>query len=213
MANSSMVPIEDLRPTENTIKALIGTATFPDRYEDFADALATILVGKEMGLPPITALNELFVVGGRVGMEGKLMLALIYRAGHKIHIKLSKTGAEVTAYRWDSRNKEFYEAGVFTFDEEDARTANLWDKQNYQEYPTDMLGWKAVARAARFVYPDIITGGHTPDDVGFDDVPLSLWPTDTEYVDDIESDESEVLDIEGVADVLDAEIVVEPAED
>lgn len=209
MVDSNLVPVKDQELTINTIQALLGSPAFPDRYVDVPDVLATIMVGAELGLPPMTALNELFVVNGVVGMEGKMMLSFVYRAGHKVHVQLSTTEAKVTAYRWDPRLGEFYEAGVFTFTEDDAKRAGLWEKENYQQYPTDMLGWKAVARACRFVYPDLVVGGYTPDDLGFDDVPLSPFPEGTEWVEDVHDSIEETMDLEGVAEALDAEIVNE----
>ena len=173
----SELAIKDQELTIITLEALIGTPMFPDRYDSVPDALATLFVGREMGLPPMTALNELFVVNGQVGMQGKTMLALIYRAGHKVHITLSSDEARVVAYRWDGRafphdvdKGAYYEAGTFTFTKEDAILAELWEKDNYQKYPADMLGWKAVGRAARFSYPDIIIGGYNPEDVGYDSI-------------------------------------------
>ena len=209
MVDSNLVPVKDQELTINTIQALLGSPAFPDRYTDVPDVLATIMVGAELGLPPMTTLNELFVVNGVVGMEGKMMLAFIYRAGHKVHVRLSTEAAEVTAYRWEPRTGEFYEAGVFTFTKEDAIKAELWEKEAYQKYPTDMLGWKAVARAARFVYPDLVVGGYTPDDLGFDDVPLSDFPEGTEWVEDLHDATEETLDVDEVAEVLNAEIVNE----
>jgi hypothetical protein len=196
----SGLALKDQELTVTTLAALIGTPMFPDRYEDVPDALATLFVGREMGLPPMTALNHLYVVNGQVGMEGKTMLALIYRAGHKVHITLSAEKATVVAYRWDGRTfphdvdkGAYYEAGVFEFTWEDAIRAGLSEKDNYQNYPTDMLGWKAVGRAARFTYPDIIIGGYNPEDVGYDSIheefPESV---DIETVAEMETDLDEI---------------------
>jgi hypothetical protein len=179
----SEIALRDQQLTIATLEHLIGTPAIPDRYETVPDALAAIFTGREMGLPPMTALSQLYIVDGQVALEGKTMLALIYRAGHKVHCTLTPTKATVVAYRWDEHafpsddhSGGYYEAGVFEFTMEDAVKAGLWENDNYQHYPTDMLGWKAVARAARFAYPDIIIGGYNPEDVT-DEAPIDLFPT------------------------------------
>jgi hypothetical protein len=205
----SEIALRDQELTVATLEHLIDTPAIPDRYETVPDALAAIFTGREMGLPPMTALSQLYIVDGKVALEGKTMLALIYRAGHKVHCTLTTTEAKVVAYRWDDkafpsddRPGAYYEAGVFTFTMEDAITAGLWENDNYQHYPADMLGWKAVARAARFAYPDIIIGGYNPEDVDrealveefpeLDDIKIDRGPDEEEATETL----VEVLDVE-----------------
>ena len=144
-----------------TIKALsnmLGGTTLPDRYETIGDAIATILVGREFGMAPIAALNELFVVNGQVGMSGKAMAALVAKAGHRIDMTLDPEVGTAVAWRRDPVTLELNEVGTFTFTMEDAETANLTGKGTYKKFPADMLGWKAVSRAVKFAFPDVIVG-------------------------------------------------------
>jgi hypothetical protein len=46
--------------------------------------MACLVFGDSLGLHPSTALKEVFVADGKVGISGALMLALIRNAGHKI---------------------------------------------------------------------------------------------------------------------------------
>ena len=164
-----------------------------------------------MGIGPMMSLTQLYIVDGQVALEGKTMLALIYKAGHKVHITLSAEKATVAAYRWDNRafphdidRGAYYEAGVFEFTWEDAIRAGLSENNNYQNYPTDMLGWKAVARAARFVYPDVLLGGYTPEDVGIE-TPAEQFEQSDDIV--IEDELTEAEATENLEDILDAEVV------
>ena len=47
-------------------------------------ALAVIMAGDELGIPPMAALRGLFLVNGKVGMDYSLMVGLLRRAGYKV---------------------------------------------------------------------------------------------------------------------------------
>lgn len=197
------VAISDAPITITTLERLLGTPTIPDRYRSVGDMLATILVGREMRLPAMTSLNELYLVGGSVGMMAKAMLALILRAGHRVNVSVSAMEATAECWRRDPESGELYSAGVFTFSIVDAEQAGLLGKDNWINYPKDMMMSKAVARAARYAFPDVIIGGYTPDDVGFEEVKPEALP------------EGVVIEIEetGTADDIDESITEEEAAD
>lgn len=172
--------------------------TLPDHIKNIPDAVATMLVARELGLAPLSSFPDLMIINGTVGMTSKLMLALVYKAGHRIDVlEMSSTNAEVKAQRW--MHDEWVEAGTFTFSWEDAEQANLAVKDTYVMYPADMLMNKAIARAVRFAFPDVLRG-YVPDEmeeiagVEFDNA-VHLGPTE------------DVLDVEEVAEALDAEVV------
>jgi hypothetical protein len=205
------IALRDQELTVTTLEHMLGTPAIPDRWESVPDALAAIFTGREMGIGPMMSLSQLYIVDGQVALEGKTMLALIYKAGHKVHITLSAEKATVVAYRWDGRafphdvDKGAYcESGVFEFTKEDAIRAGLWQKDNYQQYPADMLGWKAVARAARFTYPDVLLGGYTPEDIGIE-TPVEQFEQSDDIM--IEDEPDEVEAVENLEDILDAELV------
>ena len=194
-----------------TIKALanmLGGTVLPARYASVGDAVATIKIGQEIGLPEMTALNELYVVNGSVGMSGKAMMSLIFRAGHIIKMSLSPDEGRAHAWRRDPFTHELIDMGEFTFTREDAETAGLIDKDNYKGYPTDMLGWKAVARAVRFAFPDVIMG-YLPGEIGFDveeeKAPIDEAFDDTLIGHQIDIEEA-ILEAEEVAEILDGEV-------
>ena len=48
---------------------------------------AAILYGRELGLPPMTALGSIHVIDGRAGTSAESMRALILQAGHELEIR------------------------------------------------------------------------------------------------------------------------------
>ncbi|GAG24096.1 unnamed protein product, partial [marine sediment metagenome] len=201
------IALRDQELTVTTLEHMLGTPAIPDRWESVPDALAAIFTGREMGIGPMMSLSQLYIVDGQVALEGKTMLALIYKAGHKVQVNLTTTKATVVAYRWDPKAFEssgaYYEAGIFNFTMDDAIAAGLWEKDNYQQYPADMLGWKAVARAARFAYPDVLLGGYVPEDVGIE-TPVEQFEQSDDVV--IEDEPTEAEATENLEDILDATV-------
>jgi hypothetical protein len=162
-------PIADLAITMPRLIALAtaNKPTIPDRYKGKPrDMVTAIWVGREMGLLPMEAINSLYLVNGAVGMSGKVMSALIHRAGHRISVALSSTVATVKCFRWSPNEKEMIEVGEVTFTEEDAKRAGLMGKETYQAYPQTMLAWRAISMAARIYYADVISGvGYVPEEI------------------------------------------------
>jgi hypothetical protein len=147
---------EDMTTLENLMP------TLPHQIESIQDAAATYLVCRDLGLPFMTSVGDLMVINGVVGMTSKLMLALILRAGHRCDVEMSSTESTATCYR--KYDDEWTQVGKYTFTWDDAVTANLAPKDVYQQYPADMLANKAVARAARFAFPDVLRG-YVPDEM------------------------------------------------
>ncbi len=220
----SELAIVDQPLTLKALQNMLAGSTLPDRYEYVGDAIATIKVGAEIGLPPMTSLMELYVVNGSVGMSGKAMQSLVMRAGHMIVMtEMSETRGAVKAMRRDNLTGQLLNAGEFEFTIEDAERAGLAGKNTYESYPKDMLLWKAVARAVRFVFPDVIMG-YLPSEIGFD-VEEEKSPIDGAFDDTYRGEELEMFDEEGnpsfasdtssddvieadeVAEMLDGEVV------
>lgn len=53
---------------------------------------AAILYGREVGLPPMTSLNNTHVIEGRPSLAAEVMRAMVIAAGHEIEV-LESTGS------------------------------------------------------------------------------------------------------------------------
>jgi hypothetical protein len=180
--------------------------TLPDHIETLNDAVATKLVADELRLPFMTSVGDLMVINGVVGMTSKLMLALVFNAGHRIDVSISTTAAKATTYR--KYDDGWEQTGEYTFTQEDAEKANLWAKDTYQMYPADMLGHKVVARAVRFAFPDVLMG-YIPDEmeeIANIEAEYVAFDGDAAFTSHLE-DDSPTLDVDEVAEALDAEVV------
>lgn len=183
--------------------------TFPDHIKTLDDAIATLIVARELGLAPLSSFPDLMIINGNVGMTSKLMLALVKKAGHRTKVvEMSDTRAAIEAFR--KYDGEWESEGVFEFTVEQAERANLMPKETYQSYTEDMLMNKAVARMVRFAYPDVMRG-YVPDEI--EDITGAEVPTAMHLgpLDDMPSEAeaeriaSEILD----AEVEEAEVIEE----
>jgi len=146
-----------------------GPAWRPKHIDTEEKAVVTMLAGLEVGLPPIAAMNQIYVVNGRPTMMAQAQLALIMRSGMGYYVwgKCDDTTATITGYHYtpDGRPPQPQQ---FTFTIEQAQSAGLTGKDGpvWKLYPGDMLRWKAAARMARGVFPDVVLGLYAPDELG-----------------------------------------------
>ena len=186
VAKSDITVLENILPT------------LPDHIKNIPDAVATMLVARELGLAPLSSFPDLMIINGNVGMTSKLMLALVLKAGHRTKVnEMTEERAAIEA--WRKFDGEWESCGEFEFTVEQAETANLLPKDTYQLYLSDMLMNKAVARMVRFAFPDVLRG-YVPDEM--EEI------TGVEFEHAIHMDPTEeALEVDEVAEILDGEVV------
>jgi hypothetical protein len=145
-------------------EALVGSGFLPQSVNSAQKAVAIILAGRELGIGPWQALQTINVIQGKPTVSPQLMLALINASGQleDIAIEGDAKGCIV------SMKRKGRQVHVETFSFEDAVKLGLSKKDNYTKQPAIMLRWRAVAACARVVFPDVILGLYTPDEMGAD---------------------------------------------
>lgn len=133
---------------------------------DEAQAVVKILAGAEMGIGPIAAMMNLYIVKGRVSMAANLMAAQVKRSGKYDYRVITLTDQECLL--------EFFEAGksvgVSSFTAADAKRAGT---QNMNAYPRNMLFARAMSNGAKWYCPDAFGGTtvYVPGEISDDDQP------------------------------------------
>jgi len=118
--------------------------------------------GAEIGIPPITACKEIYLVDGRPAMSAALMLGLVHQKLPKALFKVVESDAEkcviVTKRDKDDPN-EPQAKWVYTREEAKAfDTGRNGMKDNWKKFPTDMLRSRCVSRACRGEFADVFLG-------------------------------------------------------
>jgi hypothetical protein len=146
---------QELEAAHRLGKALCGTEFVPVSFRGKPDAAAAaILAGKSLGLDPMNALSNIFVVQGRPAMYARTMVALVLAAGHDVR----RTAASPDSVTVLARRKGQADWQEFTWSIERARTAGYLGNKKYSTDPTAMLTAKAQAEACRTIAPDVLTG-------------------------------------------------------
>lgn len=130
-----------------------------------AAVAAVILYGREIGLPPMTALRTSYVVNGRVALAAETMRGLVLAAGHTIVYREATSARCVAAGQ--RKGQEAWHEVEWTLDL--ARRAGIAGGKSWQNYPRQMLKARATAELCRDLFPDIIGGFSAVEEL--DDMP------------------------------------------
>ncbi|RAX50896.1 hypothetical protein DQ353_00395 [Arthrobacter sp. AQ5-05] len=156
--------------------ALCGTDFVPKDFRGKPDAAAAaILTGKSLGLDPMNALANIFVVQGRPALYARTMAALVMREGHEV----IRTNAESGSVTVQARRRGQERWQEFTWTIERAKLAGYTSNKKYQSDPIGMLTAKALAEACRVIAPDVLTGvaAYSAEEIELDDMGEINQPT------------------------------------
>lgn len=129
-----------------------------------AKVAAAILYSRELGIPPMTGLASVHVVGGRPGISAELMRALILQAGHELAIvdstadKCRIEGRRAGNERWTVATFTMTEAARAGLTEDRRSKEGKVTPSMYKVYPAEMLLARATTRLARMIFADVIHG-------------------------------------------------------
>lgn len=135
-------------------------------------AIIIALKGRELGLLPMQAFSSLDVIEGQPRLKSEAMLALIMKSGGDVKIlKSTNTECHLVGTRGEKKLE-------VTWTIEDAKTARLMANPSWQKYPKRMLTWRAVSEIAHLLFPDVIQGTHSNNEISAKDY---YEPTDREH--------------------------------
>lgn len=147
-------------------KLLAGSGLVPQDYVKQPEKVLTAMImGSELGLSPMQAVQNIAVINGRPSVWGDAMLAICQAhpkwAGMKEEVAPDSMTATCTVHRKDEPPV------VRTFSKQDAEAAGLWGKAGpWKQYPKRMLQMRARSWALRDAFADALRGMHSAEEVG-----------------------------------------------
>ncbi len=145
-------------------KTLIASGFLPKAIDKPQKAVAIMLKGQELRIPPMHSLSHIHIIEGRPTLSAELMVALVQRAGHKLRV-LETTSERCVVEGLRSDDPEYVARTEFTLD--DAGRAGLLGKPAWKHYPAAMLRARAISSLCRFAFADVISGcSYTPEELG-----------------------------------------------
>lgn len=155
MNNTQLVPVGDMQMMAG---ALAKSGLFGVKTAD--QALALMIVAQAEGRHPGSVASDYHIIQGRASLKSDAMLARFQQAGGKVewhdhsNDKVSATFSHPQggALRID-------------WDMPRAKAAGLGSKDNWRQYPRQMLRARVISEGVRAVYPAVLSGMYTPEEV------------------------------------------------
>ena len=153
---SGMLQPTSLAEAIEVAKLFAHSGMLPKAYESNVGAvLVAMQLGAELGLGPLSAIQNIAVINGRPALWGDALLAVV--TSHPECQDVVETSGEGWAKCVVKRRGRAPVERTFTVD--DAKRAGLWGKQGpWQQYPARMLQQRARGFALRDSFPDALRG-------------------------------------------------------
>ncbi len=128
--------------------------------KDKKQAVALLLLAQSEGLHPMTAVRKYHIIQGKPAKTAETMLAEFKQVGGKVKWhQLDNNIADATFISPDGDEIRI------TWTLEDAKRAGLHNRENWKKYPRAMLRSRVISEGIRTIYPQIVFGVYTPDEV------------------------------------------------
>jgi len=160
--STELVPISDI---ERMATAIAKSGFFGVKTVE--QAVALMLIAQAEGLHPAIAARDYHVIQGRPALKADAMLARFQQAGGSVQwtdLTDKRVAATFTHPQGGSVNIDW--------DMTRAKAAGLTGKDNWSKYPRQMLRARCISEGIRTVYPGVLSGMYTPEEVqDFDNKP------------------------------------------
>ena len=156
--------IESLKEPMSVGKVFAERGMFPD-IKTQAQAVVKILAGKELGLSPFESMKNIYLVSGKLALQSNALASLI-KTSKKYDYKvdtLTNEECSISFFEFIGDKKETIGVSTFTF--KDAAKAGLVNKDNWKNFPRNMLFARALANGVRFYCPDAACGWHIQEEL------------------------------------------------
>lgn len=161
--NKSLQPLEVLKEPMALGEVFAASGIFKD-VKTAAQAVVKILAGKELGLSPIEAMNSLYIVNDKIAVLTNTIASRMKKSG-KYDYKINKLDETECSITFLAINGETKELGISVFTIKDAAKAGIVNKDNWKNYPRNMLFARAFSNGARWYCPDSFSSFHSVEEL------------------------------------------------
>lgn len=173
-----------LQPTgQNSLRAFAADVASSRMFPQIATAEQAIVViawGQNLGVPAMIALTQAYVVHGRVGWGAQFIAGLIKNnpSCEKFYVSETDDKHATVVYKRQGEPEGRY---TFTFDMAErrglTRATRNGEPSMWSKLPATMCRWAAMRECARMVWPDVVTGVYTPDEIAQGELPEEMIAT------------------------------------
>jgi hypothetical protein len=152
---SQLITVDQIQTMAN---AVVKSQLFGMKTVEQATAL--MLIAQAEGYHPALAARDYHIIQGRPTLKAETMMARFQQQGGRIDWK-TLTDEEVTA----TFSHPSGGSATITWTFEQARKAGLTGKDNWKNYPRAMLRARVVSEGIRTVFPGVVLGVYTPEEI------------------------------------------------
>lgn len=150
-----------------TLGEMFARSGYFDDARQASQAIVKILYGRELGVPPVTAMMGIHIISGKPSASAGLLASRIKSSqhyGYKVK-RLDNTGCELDIL------EDGQVLGQSNFTMEDAKTAGVFEGRNkhtWKAFPRNMFFARAISNACRWYCADLFGGSpvYTPEEMG-----------------------------------------------
>jgi len=150
-------------PEAMNVAAFLHQSGLFKHLEHPGAVFAVIAKGREVGLSMMASLTGINVIKGKISMSAEVMagLCLGRRDVCEYFTHVSSDATQAT-YKTKRRGSDEVR---HTFTMEDAKALGVSGNDNYRKQPATMLRHRCESALARMVYPDLLAGCYTPEEI------------------------------------------------
>ncbi|MHA1137985.1 MAG: hypothetical protein ACTSSE_16010 [Candidatus Thorarchaeota archaeon] len=152
-----------------------------------SQAIVKIMAGRQIGLDPFESMSGLNIISGNITLSGNVQAAKI-KENPKYDYRIIQANSEICEIDFFQDGEKI---GISTYtieevrnitfwDKKAAKTKNLTEKDNWKNYPSDMLFNRAISRGRRRFTPDVFGcfKVYDPEELGDDgsNEPINITP-------------------------------------
>jgi len=169
--------------TNTSIEDLLASGTLPPGMTK--EKILTITqYGRELGMDPMTAINSISIVSGKMVIGAAMLGALLKRKGYEyIWTKdwvEEGDGRIITELEilWMSKTLNREMSQKFKISWKELQIAGLTERDTYKKYPKFMMRNRCMSAAVRAVAPEILLGLYTVEELADNDPKIEMNITD-----------------------------------
>lgn len=133
------------------------------------EAAALMFIAQAEGLNPALAARDYHIIQGKPALKADAMMARFQAAGGKVEWHTLGDNEVSATFSHPSGG-----SAKITWDMEQAKRAGFAGKDNWKKFPRQMLRSRVISEGIRTVFPGVVVGTYTPEEVqDFDDRPQS----------------------------------------
>lgn len=153
----------DLTALLDYAEMICGSALLPKHIKTAADAVLIVQRGRELGLTSMTSLQHLYIIDGKVSLPSAIKMGCALASPLCEYFRCIETTPTQATY--ETQRRGYPEPDRLTYTLAQAKTAGLTGKTNWRNHPAEMLRARASSQLATMVYPDILAGVYTPEEI------------------------------------------------